>query len=365
MTLALLLVGCAYEVPTDPDAPDALNVLRGTVVVSGPEKAADTIMVLYNADYPPPPGGTGRPVSFATIPAAAFTSAGADGVRSAAWALTNVPDGHWLVSALVDTDGNFNPITTSNSGSTCGDWSGAYYTDATSYVPAVISVSGGELLDGLTVSVEREVPIQRPAFEIVVDDTTDATIPFGFSAFKLQSIGIHSEVYDLEGPYDGTDQCDTAFWLYTTDADGDGAADAHPNATFAASGAKDYWPRVYLRYTDDTLPPGEFYGSEAISGAALFGGGLHDTEAPYGPLLNTPVPATTYDVSFPGAAVYVYADGTQESVTDPAQIPRGEWSVTVVQYTGQLWALPNVLIDYDATDESFDPATQGLSLTIE
>jgi hypothetical protein len=357
MAVLLLLAACAYEVPTDPDAPDVLNVLSGTVVISGPAEVADTVLVLYDANQPPPPTGTGRPVSFATVPASAFTNPEAGGIRSAPWALTEVPDGEWLVSALMDVDGDFNPITTSNSGSTCGDWSGAYYTSLTSGIPAVVSVGGGEHLDEITVTVAREVAIERPAFEIVVNDTTDATIDMAFGApFQLRSIGVQSEIYDLEGPYDGTDQCDTAFWFYSTDADGDGASDPHPNATLAeTAGAKDYWPRVYLRYSEGT-PPGEFYGSEAVSSAALFGVGL--------PPVNTPVPSTTYDLLFPGAAVYVYADGTQESV-DPDLIPRGEWSVTVVQFTGQLWTLPNVLIDYPAADESFDPALQGMSLTIQ
>lgn len=357
MALLLQLLACASTVPKDPDAPDILNALSGTVVVSGPDVAADTIMVLYNADRPPPPAGTGAPVSFATIPASAFTGDGAGGVRSAPWALTEVPDGDWLISALVDVDGNFNPITTSNSGATCGDWSGGYYTSLTSGIPAVVSVAGGELLDEITVTVGREVAIQRPAFEIVENDTTDATIDMAFgSTFQLQSVGVHSEIYELEGPYDGTEPCDTAFWFYSTDADGDGLADAHPNATLAANGAKDFWPRVYLRNSAGT-PPGEFYGSEAISATALFGGGLNP--------VNTPTPSTTYDLLFPGAAVYVSADGTQTPVSDPATIPRGEWSITVVQFTGQLWTLPNVLVDFPAADASFDPALQGMALTIE
>ncbi|MDP2310510.1 MAG: hypothetical protein Q8P18_31115 [Pseudomonadota bacterium] len=356
MALALLLSACAYEVPTDPDAPDVLNVLSGTVVVSGPADVADTILVLYDANNPPPPAGTGRPVSFATVPASAYTDPEAGGVRSAPWALTEVPDGEWLVSGLMDVDANFNPITTSNSGSTCGDWSGAYYTSLTSGTPAAISVEGGELLDGLTVSIGREVLTQRPAFVIAVSDTTDATITTTFGeAFQLATVGVHSEVYELAGPYDGTDTCDTAFWSYSTDADGDGVSDAHPNANLAASGAKDLWPRVYLRYNGET-PEGEFYGSEAVASSALFGFGL--------PPVNTPTPITTYDVLFPGAALHYFADGTSEAVA-PADIPRGEWSVTVVQFTGQTWTLPNTLAAYPASDPSFDPAAQGTMLTIE
>ena len=97
MALALLLVACAYEVPLDPDAPVVTNVLEGTVVVNGADQVADTVILLYTADNPPPPVGTGRPVSFATVPASAYTT-GAGGVPSAPWALTEVPDGAVLCS---------------------------------------------------------------------------------------------------------------------------------------------------------------------------------------------------------------------------------------------------------------------------
>ncbi len=356
MALALLLLACAYEVPADPDAPAVLNVLSGTVFVTGTDVVADTIMVLYDANNPPPPAGTGRPVSFATVPASTYTAADAGGLRAAPWALTDVPDGEWLVSALMDVDANFNPITTSNSGSTCGDWVGAYFADISTGVSATIPVSGGVRLDGLTVAIGREVATQRPAFEIVVSETTSDTIQATFgSPFQLASIGVHSEVYELAGPFDGTEMCDTAFWTFATDTDGDGAADPHPNENFAAVGTKDYWPRVYLRYNGET-PAGEYYASEALPLAAAFGVGL--------PPVNTPTPITTFDLLFPGKAIHVYADGTEE-VLEGEAIPRGEWSITVVQFTGQTWTLPNVLAAYPATDPSFDPAGQAAVLTIE
>ena len=43
--LALLLLGCAYDVPADPDAPAVLNVLSGTVLVNSPDEVADTVEV--------------------------------------------------------------------------------------------------------------------------------------------------------------------------------------------------------------------------------------------------------------------------------------------------------------------------------
>ena len=103
------------------------------------------------------------------------------------------------------------------------------------------------------------------------------------------SIGVGEEPYDLEGPFDGTADCQTAFWTYVTDADGDGLSDAHPNANFP-SNIKDFWPRVYLRNVADPR-----YVSEAIPLPAAFGIGL--------PAVNTPTPATTLDAALRLAAI--------------------------------------------------------------
>lgn len=354
--LPLLLLGCTYEVPLDPDAPAVTNVIAGTVVLDGAADIADTVILLYAADNPPPPTGTGRPASFATVPASAFSEAG--GVASASWALTEVPDGEWLITALVDVDGNFQPLLTATAGSTCGDWLGAYFTDFSSYTYAPVSVAGGRFLDGVTVAVGRQMPTERPAWTFTLDDSHDSEIEaVPYSAWQVSATAVHAAIppsaapYDLDGPFDGTADCQTTFWTYVTDADGDGEADPHPNENFAAAGLKDFWPRVYLRYLADPS-----YVSEAIPMPAAFGGG---------PAVNTPTPANTLDLLFAGKVIHVLPDGTEELIDVADDIPRGDWSVTVVQFTGQTWTLPNELAGATSTDASFDATSQGLALTIE
>lgn len=357
--LALLLLACAYEVPLDPEAAEVTNVLSGTVVVNGADAVADTMILLYEADNPPPPTGTGRPVSFATVPASAFTT-DAGGVPSAPWSLTEVPNpggdilGEWLVTALMDVDGNFQPLITATAGSTCGDWLGAYFSDIYTGEYASVPASGGEHVDGITVAVGFEMPTQRPAWAFPDGSATIAAT--AFSQFQVQTTAIHAaigadaEPYDLEGPFDGTAACQTAFWTYQTDADGDGAADAHPNPNFPSS-IKDFWPRVYLRYLDDPR-----YVSEAIPLPAAFGVGL--------PPVNTPTPATTLDVLFSGAALRLEDDGTS-TLVEGEDVPRGAWAVTVVQFTGQTWTVPNELAEHPSTDDAYDPAGQGGVLILE
>ena len=349
-----LLFACAYEVPLDPDAPDVLNVLSGTVVVSGADAVADTVILVYDAANPPPPVGTGRPMTFATVPSDAFEKK-AGGVPSAPWAITEVPDGDYLVTALMDVDGNFQPLITATAGSTCGDWLGAYFTDITTGAYATVHVEGGKFLGGITVAVGREMTTQRPAYTLQDDEAVDTVIQHVLgSPFTLLSTAVHSDIYELPGPYDGTADCQTVFWQYAPDDDGDGVANAHPNENFAVAGFKELWPRLYLRYLGEVEEG--YIASEALAQATAFGIGL--------PPVNTPTPVTEYDAVFTGKAIHFHDDGTQELLEGDA-IPAGAWSLTAVQFTGQTWTLPNELAAYPSTDTSFDPAAQGVTLTME
>jgi hypothetical protein len=351
--MVALLFACAYEVPLDPDAPAVLNVLSGTVVVNGAEAVADTVILVYTADNPPPPTGTGRPVTFTTVPAESYAT-DIGGVPSANWAITEVPDGDYLVTALMDVDGNFQPLLTATAGSTCGDWLGAYFTDILTSEYATVSATGGLYFDGITVAIGLEMPIQRPAFSLQDDSSVDTVIqPALGSPFTLLSTAVHSEIYELPGPFDGTAACQTAFWQYAPDDDGDGTPNPHPNENFAAAGFTELWPRLYLRYLG-AVDEG-YIASEALASASVFGGL---------PPVNTLVPATELPAIFTGKAIHFHDDGTEELLEGDA-IPTGLWSLTAVQFTGQTWTLPNELAAYGATDETFDPLEQGVMLTME
>jgi hypothetical protein len=353
--LVLLLSACAYEVPYDPDGETINNVLSGSVVVSGTDELSDVVVLLFDANDPPPPLGIGRPVNFATVPASAFTGPGA-GIQAAPWAITGVPDGDWLVSALMDTDHDFHPLLDSNAGTTCGDWVGAHVTDLTTGEIATIHVEGGVLMDDITVGIGIEVTTERPAF--VFDTSTVDQNDAANQTFTLSSTGIHSELVDLADPYDGTDPCGTMFLYLVPDADGNGFPDAHHNADYAAQGVPEIWPRIYLQYLGDDVPEGESWASEAVPSPTPYFLGL----APLGVV----TPVTSLDVVFAPAAIHTLADGTEELVQSPDQIPVGPWSVTVIQYgTGQTWTVPNEVADYGATRDDFDPSLQGGSLTVE
>lgn len=347
----LLFSACAWDPPLDPEAPAVRNVLSGEVLVTGTDTVAPTFVLLFDAAAPPPPEGTGSPLTFAAVPAEAYTGGGA-GVQAGRFALTGVPDGTWLLTALMDMDGDFQPLLSSHAGATCGDWVGAHLADLSTGEPAPVTVGGGVELDDVVVTVGVEMTTERPAFALtapsLVQTSTDPQL------FRVDSIGVASSVLTLAAP--GTDPCGTSFLFYAPDADGDGAPDPHPEPAFAAAGLYDLWPKVYLRYLGAELEPGESWTAEAV----VYPGPLLDGTAPVG----VPTPVTALDVVWVPAARHTFPDGSAATVAAP-NLPGGAWSVTVVSLTGQTWTVPNELASFPAADASFDPSTQAATLLVE
>lgn len=348
--LLLALGGCVPDPTLDPEAPDVLNAFRGTVAVNGADTLGTVLILLYDPADPPPPTGTGSPLTFATVPADAFTGAAA-GMQSAPWSLTGVPDGTWLVTALMDVDGDFQPFLGSNSGATCGDWLGAHVGDLNDGNVAPITVSGGLLVDDVTVVIGTEMTTERPAFTLQTASVSQTSADM--QVVTLQSTGIHSELVELGDP--GTD-CGVYFPFYAPDSNGDGQLDPHPTPALAQAGLFDVWPKVYLQYAGDDLEAGESWATEAplyptpiLTGAATVG---------------VPAAATSVDAVFVPAAVHTLPDGTEETVYAP-DLPAGPWSVTVISFTGQTWTVPNEVAAFGATVDGFDPLGQAATLTIE
>ncbi|RME28433.1 MAG: hypothetical protein D6798_02395 [Deltaproteobacteria bacterium] len=366
----LLLAGCAWQAPLDPDAPPPQNSLSGTVVYSGAEPPGDVIVVLYDAHDPPPPEGTGGPVNFATVPAEDFID-DADGLRAASWDLAPVPDGTWLISALMDMDGDFHPLLTATAGATCGDIAGPYLQSLAGTELAPVTVRGGQLVDDLTLVLGLTYPIERPAFQFA-DNLVDQGAPAAITdptddseILVIQSTAVESELLEITGPLDvaspKADPCDTAFYLHFLDEDGDGDADPHWLDDYAALGVRAAWPRIYAVFRGSEsvpLEPGEVYAVEAIPDPFLRDGA--GGSIPTGVV----VPVTELRVAFPPAGQHVLPDGSVEVVGAP-DLPDGEWDLTVVQETGQTWTLPNELPAFAATGADWEPATQAQVLVVQ
>lgn len=395
---ALLLAACAYEAEIETDDPFiAPPRLSGTVLVQGLDVAADTMVLIYDAADPPPPAGTGSPLTFGVVPASAFATTGS-GLLEAPFdlSLAGIPDGQVLVTALVDVDGDFYPLPPYSSvtgGATCGDRLGAHVSDLETGALAPVTVSQNTLTDGITVIVAREVPTERPAFVFQGGSPTiakEAVLAGGTETFRLASTAIAvgrtveaedggtfvESMLELDGPFDGSDPCHTAFWVTVYDRDGDGQPDAHPDLGPAAI---DAWPRVILQYA----------GTLAEDGATLIPAdpaeGAYVAQAAYLPspvwfgdiALNTPTPRTEIELVWVPGARRILPDGTVEVLSpdltaeDAAEqldaIPSGVWSVTLIAETGQTWTLPNRLWQLPplGEDDGYEPDSQRGALILE
>lgn len=361
------LAACAWQAPLDPDADPVQNSLAGTVVYGGGAPPAPVVVVAYDAADPPPPTGTGRPVTFATVPPEAFDTT-PDGLLSAAWDLAPLPDGEWLISALMDVDGDFQPLLTATAGATCGDLAGGYLADLETGALATVTVSGGQLVEGITLVLGLEYPYERPAWRFqtntidqwaaltaLVNPADDAEI------FVIESTAIQSSLLDITGPYDGTDPCDTALMVRWVDEDGDGLADPHWIEQYASAGLRKAWPRVYALFLGSEEVPlaeGELYAVEAVPDPWLRdenGGAIITGEV---------TPLTELRVAFPPAAQHFLPDGSVEILQAP-DLPTGAWAVTVVQESGQTWTLPNELPDFPSTGEGWEPGAQSGVLIVQ
>lgn len=300
LVLALALTAC--EVPLDPE-PDVLeNLISGTVVVNGVEEPGNVILLAFDADNPGPPAGTGSPVSIATVPKEAFTGV-EGGLESAEFSFGQLPDGEYLISALLDMDGNFNPFADSLAGATCGDYGGTHVTDLLTFTPKAITVEGGIERSDITIVVGQAVPIQRPAWRHTAEPPVVKISEVGPlpPQYSLSATSIHTNFdplvlaegedglpLDFIGPCEAyavapdfcdpvaiaSNTCATALWVYAKDVDQDGEIDPHPE--LGAFGIKDIWPRIYLTYKgqpvldgegnvtgfDDGLPDGEYWAGE-------------------------------------------------------------------------------------------------------
>lgn len=351
--LLLTLWGCAWEPPLDPEAPTALNVISGQVLVTGTDDMAATFVLVFDPADPAPPDGTGSPLTFSSVPSDRYTGEGV-GIQAADYAVTQLPDGEYLLTALMDTDGDFQPFLSSNAGATCGDWAGAHVTDLVSGEAAPISVAGGVELDDVSIVVGYEMVTERPAFAIAADPMVQTSTET--QLFHLDSIGVYSQLVTLEGPFDGSDPCGTYFLFYAVDANGDGAPDPHPEPALAAAGVYDIWPRVYLQYLGEDLAEGESWAAEA----AVYPGPILGGQVAVG----VPTPVTGLDLVWIPAARHTLPDGNEEVVSAPS-LPSGAWSITVVSITGQTWTVPNELPAFPATDTRFDPESQAAVLIVE
>lgn len=400
LPLIALLGACAHEAPLSTDAPFVASArVSGAIVVPAQEAPGNTFVLIYDAATPPPPIGVGRPFTFSVVPADSFRASGVGPSRIYEapfdMSLGELPPGvdSVLVTALVDMDDDFYPLppfSDVSAGATCGDLSGAHITDLASGSFAPVPVEANAHAEGVTVLVGRTATLERPVFEflggsprIALDAYTGVGLP---PTFTLRSTGVDTVFLDDDGepsadpfvsiPVDGA--CPPNFAVTGYDLDQDGIIDPHPvlGASF-----RNVWPRVLGQYLGpidpDTNaiiaqdPSEERWSAEfAITPAATWFGEIPRSVSPAAPTID---PRTEIEVAWvPAALATDPVTGESRSVLGTAdldafkaELPRGAWSITVINVAGQTWTVPNYLPRLDPAGPEGPLVTQRAVLIIE
>jgi hypothetical protein len=193
--LCALTALCACDAPpvfptSDPRQNQQASRIEGSVVVQSRSRG-NAVIFLFDAARPPPPQGTGRPLSFTVITSQAlFGSALGDvtqgGPFTAPYAFSLVAPGNYLLRGFLDHDEcvvsvagcvspDFIPWYGVTNEPNRADVGGAA-VDAVTRLPRVVTVGGGteRLLAATDVSVTftdlATVPADRPAFAVTSGD---------------------------------------------------------------------------------------------------------------------------------------------------------------------------------------------------
>ncbi len=346
--------------------------IEGRVVVNSIARGK-IVLFLYDAARPPPPLGTGRPLTFTVVSREAVFGAVADGNAgpfTAPFAFSLEAPGKYLIRGFIDANDDFIPWYGVTADTTLGDVGGAAIDPATraSRVVEVGTDEAGNPRPALEVSVtfsdSARVPLDRPIFAVVGGN--DSVVVSGQpKVIELQALPIDEGVIMQSAP---------GFLLRFLDDDGDGLPD-----DANGDGVPELWPRVVVRKVAPAQPsgvgPGSFDRSTLVDENDLDRNGIVDADGAdyeldatgekdgkadvvvlaagfdpteYAALLfdamgrvkttPTPVPRLklvlqprAFDVSTPAAPQRLRA------------VPVGRYAITVIQQTGQTWRVPNEL----------------------
>jgi hypothetical protein len=359
----LVLMGC--EAPAVfPGADKRQNTQSGRIegqVIVNTATRGRIVLFLYDATRPPPPIGTGRPLTFTVVSRESVFGAAPDGDTgpfTAPFAFSLVAPGHYLVRGFVDSNSDFIPWYGVTADATQGDVGGAAIDPVTraSRIIEVGTDEAGRPIPALDVPVSfsdaARIPLDRPIFS--VSGGAESVIVSGQpKVIELQATPIDEGVMNQPTP---------AFMVRFVDDNGDGVPD-----DANGDGIPEVWPRVVVRKLAQDRSPlidendldkngvvdaeGEDYehangekdgkpdvvvlaaGFDVTEYAAQLVDGMGKVKPTptIVPHLKLVLQPRAFDVSTP---------------TSPQQlrgVPIGDYAITVIQQTGQTWRVPNEL----------------------
>ncbi|MCP3145105.1 hypothetical protein [Pyxidicoccus xibeiensis] len=370
------LVGLGCEAPpVVPTADGRQNTqsarLEGSLVVQSRARG-NAVVFLYDAERPPPPQGTGRPLAFTVVPAERLFGPAlgttAPGPFTAPFSFSLVPAGRYMLRGFIDADTcgvaatqpchrpDFIPWYGVTSEPNAGDVGGAA-VDPTTGAQLVLEVTADaegqpQPLTGVSVSFSdtARVPVDRPAFQVVGGERA-----LGSTArvLRLQPLPIQDGAVD---------QRPQGFVVSYVDADRDGQPDDANR-----DGVPDLWPRVVVRKLAENVPGSPDDNDLDRNGVPDPTGvdyphadGRQDGQPDVvvlaaGLVPDGPIAALTDEQGQPRMQpavvpeLQVVVRPQALDIRDSAapaplkDLPRGRYALVVIQSTGQTWRVPNEL----------------------
>jgi hypothetical protein len=389
---SVLATGCEPPpvVPTaDRRQNQQLSRIEGSLVVQSRARG-NAIVLLYDAERPPPPQGSGRPLSFTVIPAerlfgSSLGDTSTSGPFTAPFTFTLVAPGRYLLRGFIDADTcragaqpchgpDFIPWYSVTGEPNAGDVGGA--------APRVVEVAEGpdgtlQATTGITVSFSDSSTVpERPAFQVVGDSRFDPAA--GPKRLELKPLQVREGAVDLRSP---------AFLVRCVDDNADG----HPDDA-NGDGQPDLWPKVVLRKLTDVQglteaqkladendldrngildTQGVDYTrldgtSDGLPDQVVLAAGLEPNPALLDALLTPDDTPCMTPVTSLGVVVLPQARDARDA-NNPVRlqaVPRGRYALTLVQFTGQTWRVPNELSPLLATERGL-PSVDSQSFVLE
>lgn len=399
LSIALAVSACeAPPVVATSDARQQVPTSRieGDVVVQTKARG-NVVLFLFDAARPPPPQGRGRPVSFTVIPAStlfgsALLDPNASGPFTAPYTFSLVREGSYTIRGFVDRNdclvanpgckpSDFIPWYSVTSEANAQDLGGGAVDAATKAFRTIDVLPGadGALAQPRGVNASftdaSAFPSDRPAFAPALASLRVAPGE-GAKTLELNALPLDSAVILQRKP---------AFLVRPVDDNGDGVPDDKNG-----DGIPEFWPKVLVRKVAANKGP-------TVDENDLDRNGILDTvdfvdyehsDATADGKADLVVLEAQFDVSeylpnFKDAAtgawvlttlpvqklkLVVVPSALDLSTQTPGKlksVPSGNYSVTVIQFTGQTWRVPNELSRPTAEAAGLPPVdSQGFTVQV-